>query len=81
MYLNNILINPPFCSLTSFWIVSLTLFNNKPESSRDVTIFIMSSISSFAFIVVLPEPKIDLCILASAADAAAVNPNVIKTFS
>ena len=27
----------------------------------------------------LPDPKIFLCIPASAADAAAINPNVIKT--
>ena len=40
----------------------------------------MSSISSFDIIsVVFPEPKIFLCIPASAADAAAVNPNRIKT--
>ena len=45
----------------------------------------MSSISSFDIISVivvlfcLPKPKILLWILASAADAAAVNPNGIKT--
>ena len=40
----------------------------------------MSFISSFDIIsVVLPDPKIFLCIPASAADAAAVNPKVIKT--
>ena len=39
----------------------------------------MSSISSLDIIrVVVPELKIFLCILASAADAAAVTPNVIK---
>ena len=40
----------------------------------------MSSISSFDIIsvVVFPDPKIFLCIPASAADAAAVNPNGIK---
>ena len=42
---NNILRKLPFCYLTSFWIVSLTPFNNKTESSRDLTIFIMSSAS------------------------------------
>ena len=40
----------------------------------------MSSISSFDVTsVVAPEPKIFLCISASAADAATVNPNGIKT--
>ena len=40
----------------------------------------MSSISSFDIIsVVVPEPQIFLCIPGSAADAAAVNPNGIKT--
>ena len=40
----------------------------------------MSSISSFNIIsAVVPDPKIFLCIPASAADAAAVNPNGIKT--
>ena len=32
---NNILTNPPFYSFASFLIVSLTLSNNVPESSRD----------------------------------------------
>ena len=40
----------------------------------------MSFISSFDITsVVLPDPKIFLCIPASAADAAAVNPKGIKT--
>ena len=40
----------------------------------------MSSISSFDIIsVVVPDPQIFLCIPASAADTAAVNPNGIKT--
>ena len=40
----------------------------------------MSSISLFDIIsVVFPDPKIFLCIPASAADAAAVNPKGIKT--
>ena len=39
----------------------------------------MSSISSFDIIsVVLPDPNSFLCIPASTADAAAVNPNGIK---
>ena len=39
----------------------------------------MSSISSFDISVVVPGPKIFLFIPASAANAAAVNPNGIKT--
>ena len=40
----------------------------------------MSSISSFDIIsVAIPDPKIFLCVPASAADAAATNPNGIKT--
>ena len=57
-------------------------FNNKPESSRDFTILIISLISSFDIINVVllwPDPNIFLCIPASAADAAAVNPKGIKT--
>ena len=42
----------------------------------------MSSISSFDTInvVIFPDPNIFLCLLASAADAAAVSPKGIKTF-
>ena len=41
----------------------------------------MPSFSSFDIIsVVVPKPKIFFCIPASAADAAAVNPNEIETF-
>ena len=55
---NNVLGNPPFYSLTSFWIASLTPFNNKPEYLRDLSIFIISSISSFDIIsAVVPDPK------------------------
>ena len=41
---NNMLRNPPFYSFALFLTVSLTPFNNIPESSGDLTIFIMSSI-------------------------------------
>ena len=47
---NNILRNPLLSSLASFWIVSLTCLNNKPEPSRDLTILIMPSLSSFDII-------------------------------
>ena len=78
---NNILRYPPFCYFTSFWTVSVIPFNNKPESSRGFTILITSFFSSFDVIsvVVFPDPKIFLCIPASAADPAAVNPKGIKT--
>ena len=76
---NNILRNPRFCSEASFLIVSVTPFNNRPESSRGLTILIMPSISSFDIIsVVVPDPKIFLCIVTYAAYAAAVNPNGFK---
>ena len=81
----NILTNLPFCSLTSFWIVSLNPFNNKPESSRDLTILIKPSFSLFDTISIVllyeaedggrRDSKIFLCIPASAADVAAVNCN------
>ena len=66
--------------ITYIHVASLTLFNNKPESSRDLTSLKMSSISAFDIISVgVPDPKMILCIPASAADAAAVNPDGIKT--
>ena len=80
---NNILINPSLWCLASFWIVLVTFFNYNPEYSIDLTIFVFDSILSFDIISVLilwPDPKILLCIPASAADAAAVNPNGTKTF-
>ena len=55
-------------------------FINKPDSSSDVTIFRISFISSLDIInIAVPDPKIFLWIAASIADAAAVNPNGIKT--
>ena len=36
---NNPLRNPPLCPLASFWIVSLTPFNNTPQSSSDLNYF------------------------------------------
>ena len=53
---------------------------NKPDSLRDIAIFIISFISSFEIInVELPDPNISWWIAASVADTAAVNPNGIKT--
>ena len=69
---NNVLRNPPFCSFTSFLTDSVTPVNNNPESSRDFTILIRSSMSLFDIISVVwpPDPNIFLCIPASVADAA-----------
>ena len=65
---NNNLRNPPFCSSASFLIVLLTSFINQPDSSRDLTTFIMSLISSFKIInVVTPDPNISSGIAASVA--------------
>ena len=79
---NRILRNSPFCSFALFLIASLTPSYNSPEFSRDLTIFKISSISTIYMInvVLWPGPKIFLCIPASAADAAVVNPNESKTF-
>ena len=71
--------NPPFCSV-SFLIVLVTTLSKILESSKAWTIFIMSFTSSFKIIKdVVPDPNMLLCIPASAADAAAVNPKGIKT--
>ena len=64
----------------SFLIVSLTPFINNPDSSRGLTIFIISFISSLEYIsAVKPDTSISLWKAVSLADAAAVNPNCIKT--
>ena len=60
---------------------------NKSESSRDLTILVMSFISSFDIVIIVLllyegrwlDPKIFWCIPASAADAIAVNPKGIQT--
>ena len=43
----NIPRNPPYCSFTSFSAVSITPFIKKPVFSRDLSIFMISSNSSF----------------------------------
>ena len=79
---NNILRNAPLCYFASFLIVLLTSFINKPDSSSDLTIFIISIISSLKVInVVTHDPNIFLWIAASAADTAVVNPYGIKTLA
>ena len=71
--------NPLFCSFAWFSIVLQTPFFNEPESSRNLTIFMITSISSFKIVNVIPDPEILPWISASVANAAAVNPNCIRT--
>ena len=54
--LSNILKNPPVCSLVSFLIVLLTHFNNIPEFSRALIIFIISFMSSCSIINLTRKP-------------------------
>ena len=63
-------------------MVSLTPSISNPESSRDLTISIMSSISSFdIFSVAVRRPKIFFFYIpASVAAAAAADSNDIKQF-
>ena len=84
---NSLLKNPLFCSFASFLIVSLSPFIIKPDSSSDLTIYIIPFICSFETINVVtceakhegwPDQNIFLWIAASVADVAAVNPNGIK---
>ena len=54
-------------------------FINKPDTSKDLTIFLISFISLFEMInVVTQDLNIFLQIAASVADTAAVNPKGIK---
>ena len=64
-----------------FWFISLLPFINKLKSSRDLTISLISSISSFEIIIdaVLERRAFFKKVAASTADAAVVNPNGIKT--
>ena len=62
----------------SFLIASLIPFINNPDSSSDLTMFIMSSFSLFETSnAVVPDTKIFFWITASVTDAAAVNLNEI----
>ena len=77
---NNIPRNPRFCSFASFLIVSQTPYINNPDSSRDLTILMISFVSSWEIDnAVVQDPNIFLWITASVSDAAAVNPNGVKT--
>ena len=71
--------NPPFCSLASFSILSQTPFINKSDSSRDLSIFIISFIHSFEIIsVVICDQKNVFWIVVTVADTAAINCNGIR---
>ena len=60
--------------------VSLVPFINKPDSLRDLTIFMISSIFPFQVInAVIPEPRNVLWIPEYTVDTATVNLNGIKT--
>ena len=85
---NNILKNPPFYFFALFLYFLLRFFINKSDSLRYLTIFMKSFIISFEIINAIvqqaksegrPDPNILLWIVESAADAAPVNSNGIKT--
>ena len=66
-----------FCFIFNCFLTPLI---NNPESLRDLTIFIISFLSSLEITcIVKPDSNIFLWIAASVADAAAVNPKGIKT--
>ena len=68
--------SPSFCSFASFFIVLLTTFIYKPDSSKDWFIFMISVISLFEIInIVMRNPKVFFWIAAFVADVAAVNHN------
>ena len=65
-----------FVFLSVLWVLSSV---NKPESSRVLTIFVISSTSSSDILnTAIPERKTSLCIPASAADSVAVYPDGVK---
>ena len=77
---DSILWNSSYFSFTAFLIVLLTPVISEPDSSTDLTIFIISFTYPFKIInIVLSDPNIFLWIAASGAAAAAFNPNCIKT--
>ena len=65
--------NPPSSFFGSFLTVLLTLFINKSDYSRHLTIFIISTIFSFEIINAVVPYLIFLCFPASDTDAATVN--------
>ena len=68
-----------FWIFASFLILLLTPFISKPEYLKDLTLFLISFISSSKIINVVPDPKIFFGIAASFADATDVNPKGTKT--
>ena len=54
---NNIPRNPSFYSFASYLIVSLKPFIDNPDSSRDLTIFMISFISSLEIVNVVKQPE------------------------
>ena len=78
---NSILRNPPFCFFASLLILPSIPSYNSSESSRDLTIFKIPSISLFDItsVILWPDLQFFLCIPASAADTAAVNHSGTKT--
>ena len=74
---NNILRNRPVYSFALFLIVLLMPFITKPDSSRDLTIFMILISSLETITVVVPDPNIFLWIPVVAVTAA-VNSNGIK---
>ena len=64
----------------NIYLFDLRIVFNCFTSRRDLTIFMVSSISSFTIInVIVPEPIIILWVPSSASYAAVVNPNGMKT--
>ena len=65
-------------SLSTCWEIHHFVLLLHFQLSRDLIVFIISFISSFAIIiVVMSDPKISFLIAAFVADAATVNPNAI----
>ena len=64
--------NPPICFFNLFLIVLLKPFINKHKSSRDLTISIISYISSSEIIKAVSDPNTFFLIAASVTDVAAV---------
>ena len=80
MHLTTYWENHLFFSFASFLIVSLTPFINKPDYSRNLTVFMISLIFSLEIInVVILNPNIFCWIATSVADAGSVKPNGFKT--
>ena len=73
---NNVERDPSFCSFASSLIVFRIPFITNPNYSTDLTIFIITSISS---IEIINEVIQNFLRIGASVAAAAVNPNEIKT--